>query len=256
MPDDYYVSKYSGEEIDALLGKAGNSVQWACNPNLLDNWYFGNPLNQRGQTEYNIMSYAIDRWRTWSESASAWLKIVDGGIQVAYTFFQYFEKWLIDALLGKNITVSILFADGKLFYTTGYISKSVSSYCVVAVNHGGIAHVAIGVDPSNTADAAINYFRVAVASNGVLSGTILAIKLELGSQQTLAHQDADGNWILNEIPDYGEQLARCQRYYQLYSAAELRPVKAVDCRPTMRVDPSQGTITIDGTTYYYNTADL
>lgn len=42
--------------------------------------------------------------------------------------------------------------------------------------------------------------------------TVKAVKLELGSQQTLAHQDADGNWVLNEIPDYGEQLRRCQRY--------------------------------------------
>ena len=83
-----------------------------------------------------------------------------------------------------------------------------------------------------------------------------AAKLELGSQQTLAHQDADGNWILNEIQDYGEQLSRCQRYFQLYSTADNRPSKAVDCRPTMHTDPSQGTIIIDGTTYYYNTADL
>ena len=83
-----------------------------------------------------------------------------------------------------------------------------------------------------------------------------AIKLELGSQQTLAHQDADGNWVLNEIPGYGEQLARCQRYFQLYSSADNRPAKAVDCRPVMRADPSQGTIVIGGTTYYYNTADL
>ena len=85
--------------------------------------------------------------------------------------------------------------------------------------------------------------------------TIFAAKLELSDRQTLAHQEGD-KWVLNEVPNYGEQLARCQRYYQLYSAAEQRPAKAVDCRPTMRADPSQGTITIDGTTYYYNTANL
>ena len=39
------------------------------------------------------------------------------------------------------------------------------------------------------------------------------MKLELGSVQTLAHQE-NGVWVLNEIPDYGEQLARCQRYFQ------------------------------------------
>ena len=41
---------------------------------------------------------------------------------------------------------------------------------------------------------------------------VLACKAELGSQQTLAHQE-NGVWVLNEIPDYGEQLARCQRYF-------------------------------------------
>ena len=42
--------------------------------------------------------------------------------------------------------------------------------------------------------------------------TWFAAKLELGSQQTLAHQE-NGVWVLNEIPDYGEQLRRCQRYF-------------------------------------------
>jgi len=27
-----------------------------------------------------------------------------------------------------------------------------------------------------------------------------AVKLELGSQQTLTHQDAAGNWVLNDLP--------------------------------------------------------
>lgn len=44
------------------------------------------------------------------------------------------------------------------------------------------------------------------------SATLLAAKLELGDAQTLAHQDSSGNWILNEIPDFGEQLRRCEFY--------------------------------------------
>lgn len=48
--------------------------------------------------------------------------------------------------------------------------------------------------------------------------TVKAVKLELGSQQTLAHQE-NGAWVLNEIPDYGEQLRRCQRYYQRLKAS-------------------------------------
>ena len=48
--------------------------------------------------------------------------------------------------------------------------------------------------------------------------TIRAVKLELGTEQTLAHQE-NGVWVLNEIPDCGEQLRRCQRYYQRLKAS-------------------------------------
>lgn len=43
------------------------------------------------------------------------------------------------------------------------------------------------------------------------STLIKAAKLELGDVQTLAHKEGD-KWVLNEIPDYGEQLRRCTYY--------------------------------------------
>ena len=86
--------------------------------------------------------------------------------------------------------------------------------------------------------------------------SIKAVKLELGSRQTLAHQDADGNWVLNEIPDYGEQLARCQRYFQTFATESLRPTNALDFRPVMRATPALSTITVGGKTLYTASADL
>ena len=50
---------------------------------------------------------------------------------------------------------------------------------------------------------------IATSSSAGCVMTPIAAKLELGSQQTLAHQDEDGNWVLNEIPNYNEQLLRC-----------------------------------------------
>ena len=41
---------------------------------------------------------------------------------------------------------------------------------------------------------------------------MVAAKLELGDTQTLAHQE-NGVWVLNEIPNYAEELAKCQRYF-------------------------------------------
>jgi hypothetical protein len=41
------------------------------------------------------------------------------------------------------------------------------------------------------------------------SVTVQAMKAEVGNVQTLAHQDADGNWVLNEIPNYHEEFLKC-----------------------------------------------
>ena len=83
---------------------------------------------------------------------------------------------------------------------------------------------------------------------------IQAVKLELGSEQTLAHNEGTEEnpvWVLNEVPDYGEELRKCQRYYQLFRTASLRPTYGEDCRPTMATEqPTKGTLTKDGVTYY------
>lgn len=52
--------------------------------------------------------------------------------------------------------------------------------------------------------------RFQITANGE---TIIAAKLELGDTQTLAHQNEDGNWVLNDPPpNFALELARCQRY--------------------------------------------
>ena len=48
---------------------------------------------------------------------------------------------------------------------------------------------------------------------------IKAVKLELGAQQTLAHQDAEGSWVLNDPPpNKALELAKCQRYQYIANA--------------------------------------
>lgn len=72
-PTTYYTHQYSGEEIDAAVGRAlaggaldtsvtnvSNQLGTFVRPNLLDNWYFGRPVDQRGgkiiQAGVNIYS--------------------------------------------------------------------------------------------------------------------------------------------------------------------------------------------------------
>lgn len=173
------------------------------NPNLLDNWYFGNPVNQRGQMEYKTNGYTVDRWK--SSASTNTVKVVDGCIDFTVaTSGQSVQQpqthW--EDLKGKTVTASMLLAAGA----TARICIVITGGTTVRSEYisRGIASVT-GFIP---ADATNVY--IAVQSDSVGSAVkLIAAKLELGTQQTLAHQGADGNWLLNEIPDYNEQLLCC-----------------------------------------------
>lgn len=194
----------------AITGNDDRKGLQYSNPNLLDNWYFANPVNQRGKTEYTGNVYYIDRWRSWDVD-SASLSVVSGGIKIAGTLYQYLEPVVFEELWGKTITISLLLADGTL-YTNSFALKRADWY-TVRINAHGLNAIQFGINNNDFGNQNNNFLRVTPATVGTLSDTILAVKLELGSQQTLAHQDANGNWVLNEIPDFGEQLRRCQRYF-------------------------------------------
>ena len=245
MPDDY-ISQFSGEEIDSAVRAAqiisgastpaelrkkleirGDTIPVSAsdstlisealtkipttssggggvNPNLLDNWYFGRPVNQRGQTEYTgNATYSIDRWWTQYETT---LSIVDGGIKIGsrWDVQQYFETTLPNA----TYTLSLLYKDRtgsdplRLLIgnrTDGDLAQTESK------DASGILSVTFSTDKSNK----VNFGFTGSTDN---SAIIIAIKLELGDTQTLAHKENE-KWVLNEIPDFGEQLRRCQRYF-------------------------------------------
>ena len=77
--------------------------------NLLDNWYFPDTINQRGQTEYTSAGYTIDRW---SIEAGAKLKVLEDGVVFTpnpsnyNTCTQYVENY--KELVGKQLTLSVL----------------------------------------------------------------------------------------------------------------------------------------------------
>ena len=242
MPDTY-TSQFSGEEIDAAVRAAqiisgastlaelrkkleirGDTIPVSAedstlisealtkipttsgggvNPNLLDNWYFGRPVNQRGQTDYATGgAYTLDRW--WMQYDTT-LSIVDGGIKIGgkWDVQQYFENTLPNA----TYTLSLLYKDRtgsdplRLIAgnrTDGDLAKTESK------DASGILSITFSTAKSNK----VNFGFTGSTDN---SAIIIAIKLELGDTQTLAHKE-NGVWVLNEIPDFGEQLARCQRY--------------------------------------------
>lgn len=248
-----------GEEKQPLLTPgdnisiSGNTIAtkaFPCNPNLLDNWYFGNPINQRGQTSYTGGGYAVDRWKIGDGVTVA---VTDGALNISYSTPGWNLIEPLDNMLVPGVTYTlsciykasvnpirlvVAWGNSQFFYNE---ASPISDDWALAQITGTI--------PAN---ATISFNQVVIQSIGSSAGdfSLKAVKLELGSHQTLAHQE-NGAWVLNEIPDYGEQLRRCQRYYVRYSAAgqavlftgivrNNADVRAVLTRLNMRTAPVVG----------------
>lgn len=173
------------EKSAIAAAERANSVA-ASNPNLLDNWYFADPVNQRGKTEYVGAGYTIDRWALRSADESITIESDGIVINAGYGFTQLIENE--SKIIGKTVTFSALMADGRFDSAT--------------INQLETAWFGMSVIAS----------RYIVGSGLMIIGNdkLLAVKLELGSVQTLAHQDANGNWVLNDPPpDKGMELMKC-----------------------------------------------
>lgn len=223
-------------------GFTGTEQEWldslhGTHANLLDNWYFGNPVNQRGVTsgETVYQTYGVDRWKWNYGSTRGRFEVVADGLKLipaandAIILMQYFEH--PEELDGKTLTVSVLFANGDLSHGTFTRSSG--------TNQGVYEN---------------NLVRVTFATSNALwirvktENTVRAVKMEYGSVSTLANDSA---------PDYATELLKCQRYLHAYGSASARPSNALDCVPHMRTTPSQTTvIDADGVTRYLNVAEL
>ena len=203
------------------------------NPNLLDNWYFADPINQRGQMEYTAFNaiqsaaaYTIDRFKiSASAGTSITCKVEDDGVALSVT-----------PSAGKmgQVNFSQIFSLNVLFPGVYTLSWLYSSDCLVrpfAANGSALpgyrdfpasdtpAVASIQVKITEEMQKRSSIFNIQINSSVEAHVKLYAAKLELGSQQTLAHQDADGKWVLNDPPpNKALELAKCQRYQVVYSA--------------------------------------
>ena len=225
----------------------------AVNPNLLDNWYFANPVNQRGGTVVTPGAPYFDESGTQIGTTSAYYTVIrrstnDNPICSIDGVDRFVSKnYEVPGYVGAGYTIDRwkLGSSGAVLIEDGYISfdpldgiaRNLEQYTEVLLDTGMYtlsallenaegAKVIVGVNggfwestcPSDEKQVVHGAFfvsgrqTVSVYIQTAKKINIYAIKLELGNTQTLAHQDADGNWVLNEIPDYGEELRKCQRY--------------------------------------------
>lgn len=171
------------------------------NRNLLDNAYWAERtaiINQRGKTEYTEKGYAIDRWYLGYGAIS-----IENGLTITASAGFYYRFEDISAMVGKTFTFSVLTSDGltsgKLVIPSGTADKSFA----LTINEND--NMTLNWFVTSTTNAARIF-----AHPGT---TLIAAKLELGSNQTLAHKEGD-IWVLNDpLPNPALELAKCQRYY-------------------------------------------
>ena len=161
-----------------------------------------------------INQYFIDRWIGTYISAV----LEEDGLLITSdrtpTFSMYQRVENPQELSGKTVTFSILCSEAAsvtmaIRGDTGSGSTNVGGKNL-AVDTPGLHTITCTLPPNITVIAP----GFLVRAGGRIK--IAAAKLELGSQQTLAHRDASGNWVLNDPPpDPALELAKCQRYLQI-----------------------------------------
>lgn len=244
----------SAGQIDACCG-LGKGI------NLLDNWYFGRGvINQRGvntlATVSGVATYFHDRWYVYRGGCSltgSWLK-VDSLDSFGFYLYQAIDdayRNFVSNDTNVPLVVSLLYklsADGA----TKLLASAPSAQSITTSADG--IRIQLSRLASNNNGKRHFHIRVMETDNRPL---LIAAKLEIGSEQTLATKDGNGDWVLADpIPHPTLELLKCQRYFQTFATQSLRPVEAEDFRPVMRAKPTLGTITVGGKTLYTASADL
>lgn len=198
------------------------------NPNLLDNWYFIDPINQRGKTEYTVGGYTMDRWYLRSGTGNASLSLENGGVRIMRTLnnsINGLNQRLENpkSLFGKQVTISVLIVENNSETATALgiwkantVGTNSNTVFFTRIEPGGAGlFTATGFVSNDLGQwSGINVGLCQFYDNNQLDMKVAAIKMELGSEQTLAHQDASGNWVLNDPPpNKALELAKCQRYF-------------------------------------------
>lgn len=206
---------FSTATFNNRISQINTGFSYISNPNLLDNWYFGNPVNQRGQTSYTGVGYGIDRWKMTGDGNP---NLILGDNYITYNGVgnTNLAQDVEGKFAGKTLTLSFLLKD-PVNCMIAIRKPDWNVFSGFAIRGDSGLYSVTATIPNDYTEDRIRLTLCAGASGESVahSAGIFASKLELGSQQTLAHQDESGNWVLNEIPNYADMLERCQYYSDL-----------------------------------------
>jgi len=181
------------------------------NKNLLHNWDFRNPVNQRGLTSYAVETsptYTIDRWKAIS-LGSGTVTVNSGYITIqSISGETYIYQVIYDNYLYKGKTVTF---SAKVNGLSGSGQAYILIYDGVSESRLNIASNGyVSITKTISASASTLFVRVAAYSG--YSANFECVKLEMGYLSTLEGDPP---------ADYGEQLALCQRYFVAVNALRI-----------------------------------
>lgn len=193
------------------------SAKGWSNQNILINADFRNPVNRNGKTEYSGAGYTIDRWRRLNPAGA--LLVRNGSVRLIRTATGSSVQFsqLLEHEIEGSLTVSMLM-NSSISSGGATISLYDSERNILAINSVNVTVqedlVTVYYDgPGN----AVKEVNISLSSSTAVGDyvDVIAVKLELGSVQTLAHRDENGNWVLNDPPDFTKEYERCLMYSPL-----------------------------------------
>lgn len=164
----------------SLLGSGNIEAGGGVNRNLLDNWYFVGGGSQLGYGVFPVNQRGQTSYSTTGYCIDRW-KLTSGSVTLSSSGITLNGTvvQILPKSIGLPVVASALLSDGTMITPT--YNDSTKTFTLTASNK-----------------------------------TIVAVKLEIGDTQTLAHEE-NGVWVVKEIPDFDEELSKCQKYLRVAS---------------------------------------
>lgn len=233
--------RYKLASAQAIKDLDNKILKSYSNPNLLDNPWFVNPVNQRGKNLYEatgLVEYFIDRWvRSKATSVTLNNGLLISGNRTDECFITQRFQGL--NLLGKTCTFSVLTKNDILTHVTFTFETTEMSTSIDIGDHSWTLYYKS--DSSNS----YGYVQISDRNQGYTC-ELKAIKLELGSASTLANDSAT---------NYATELLKCQRYYQKYPYIRLSayPYSSSILQASSIINSMRTIPTFDAEHTYYRT---
>ena len=214
MGENSMLYKFTFDPSTHTVAVEESALSGGTNPNILHNWDFRNPVNQRGLAVYvndtATIAYTIDRWFARRGTLSVQPNFVRLTKSSAAMSPQILQRLEFSSLYAGMIATISVMINNQVFFNTITLPTSNSSGSTLVQ----LCDLLIAGAWRNT-NGSIDVF-ISMA-DGALQNTsvdIQAVKFEMGTSSTLTNDPQ---------MDFGKELAICQRFYEKSYSINIPP---------------------------------